>query len=59
MRVMVSPLFGSDCSKRTSSKAAGAEDIAGVPSGVRRECFQAENEAGGLFQHPANGCDEE
>src|SRR4029077_11818436 len=53
MRVMVSPLFGSDCSKRASSKAAGEEDIAGVPSGVRRECVQAENEAGGRFQQSA------
>src|SRR5437868_12090878 len=53
MRVMVPPLSGSDCSKRTSSKAAGEEDIAGVPSEVRRECVQAENEAGGCFQQSA------
>ena len=41
------------CSKRPSSKAAADESTGSVASGYVEDAFEGENDAGGLFQHPA------
>jgi len=38
--------------KKPSNEAAGEVSAGGVPSGVRWGRWRAENEVGGLFQHP-------
>ena len=41
------------CSKRSSSKAAAEEQPQAYPLGYVEDLIEGENEAGGLFQHPA------